>query len=362
MLCYLVIYVDCYYMVYWFDVVDVYECKFVKQIEIVLVIVEDVYNKLYVWFVGVLNWCGVISVCVEFDVVIVVGVKCQIVLVIDGDDFECLIKCVLYVGLWIGEVYVVKGVEYVELCYLEGEVFLLFGEVFGDIDMFVVQCEMICCMICEYFDKELCLVECGVKVLLLFFVDLVECYCCYDENGMFVKGDYVLIFEEEYVCVVCVLVYCVLFDGVDIVFEVECVYNGYFLIDCKGGWIDMSESSVVVCENVECVYGLIMCEKEVLLLFDMLLKFIFLYLVLKEGWDNLNVFQICMLCDIQIECECCQMFGCGLCFVVDQDGECVCDVGVNMFIVIVIECYELFVENLQKEIEVDMGICFGIVE
>ena len=152
-----------------------------------------------------------------------------------------------------------------------------------------------------------------------------------------------------------------LFDGVDVALEVERAHNGYS-IDRKGGWTDTSESSAAARENAERAYGLIMREKEALLSFDTPLKFIFSHSALKEGWDNPNVFQICTLRDIQTERERRQTLGRGLRLAVDRDGERVRDAGVNTLTVIATERYESFAENLQKEIEADTGIRFGIVE
>ncbi|RQU74731.1 restriction endonuclease subunit R [Burkholderia cenocepacia] len=354
--------VDRHHMVYRLDAVDAYERKLVKQIEIASAIVEDAHNKPYVRLVGVSNRRGAISARVELDVATAAGVKRQIVSATDGDDLERLTKRALYAGLRIGEVHAVKGAEYVELRHPEGEAFLSLGEAFGDIDTLAVQREMIRRTIREHLDKELRLAERGVKVLSLFFVDSVERYRRYDENGVPVKGDYALIFEEEYARAARVPAYRALFDGVDVALEVERAHNGYFSIDRKGGWTDTSESSAAARENAERAYGLIMREKEALLSFDTPLKFIFSHSALKEGWDNPNVFQICTLRDIQTERERRQTLGRGLRLAVDQDGERVRDAGVNTLTVIATERYESFAENLQKEIEADTGIRFGIVE
>ena len=109
-------------------------------------------------------------------------------------------------------------------------------------------------------------------------------------------------------------------------------------------------------------YNLIMKDKEKLLSFDTPLKFIFSHSALKEGWDNPNVFQICTLRDIQSERERRQTIGRGLRLAVNQRGERVRGFEVNTLTVIATESYEAFAENLQKEIEADTGIRFGIVE
>ena len=61
-----------------------------------------------------------------------------------------------------------------------------------------VQREMIRRTIKEHLDKEKRLRPQGIKVLSLFFIDAVEKYRQYDDDGNPVKGDYARIFEEEY--------------------------------------------------------------------------------------------------------------------------------------------------------------------
>jgi type III restriction enzyme len=105
-----------------------------------------------------------------------------------------------------------------------------------------------------------------------------------------------------------------------------------------------------------------MKEKEKLLSFDTPLKFIFSHSALREGWDNPNVFQICTLRDIRTERERRQSIGRGLRICVNQHGQRVRGFDVNTLTVVANESYESFAENLQKEIEEDTGIRFGIVE
>ncbi|CAN0617458.1 type III restriction enzyme [Burkholderia multivorans] len=353
---------DKHHMVYRLDAVDAYERKLVKQIEIASAIVEDAHNKPYVRLVSVSNRRGAIAARVELDVATAAGVKRQAVSVADGDDLARVTKRELYAGLRIGEIQAAKGAEYVELRFPGGEAFLSLGEAHGDIDTLAVQREMIRRTIREHLDKSLRLRARGVKVLSLFFVDSVDKYRQYDAHGTPVKGEYARIFEEEYARAARVPAYRSLFDGVDLASAVEAAHNGYFSIDRKGGWTDTSESSAGSRENAERAYSLIMREKEALLSFDTPLQFIFSHSALKEGWDNPNVFQICTLRDIQTERERRQTLGRGLRLCVDQQGERVRDPGVNMLTVIATERYESFAENLQKEIEADTGIRFGIVE
>ena len=83
---------------------------------------------------------------------------------------------------------------------------------------------------------------------------------------------------------------------------------------------------------------------------------------MREGWDNPNVFQICALRDIGTERERRQTIGRGLRLCVNQNGDRLRGFEINTLTVVATEGYEQFAENLQKEIEQDTGIRFGIVE
>ena len=105
-----------------------------------------------------------------------------------------------------------------------------------------------------------------------------------------------------------------------------------------------------------------MRDKEKLLSFETKLKFIFSHSALREGWDNPNVFQICAIREMGTERERRQTIGRGLRLCVNQQGERLRGFDINTLTVIATEGYEQFAENLQKEIEEDTGIRFGIVE
>jgi type III restriction enzyme len=109
-------------------------------------------------------------------------------------------------------------------------------------------------------------------------------------------------------------------------------------------------------------YNLIMREKEKLLSFETPLKFIFSHSALREGWDNPNVFQICSLREMSSEQQRRQTIGRGLRLCRNQAGDRVFGFEANTLTVVATESYENFAANLQKEIEEDTGIRFGIVE
>lgn len=349
-------------MVFRLDAVDAYERKLVKQIEVASATVEDAHNKPFVRLVSVANKRGSISARLELDVATASGVKRQELLVSDGDDLEQLAKRPIYADFRVGELNTAKGDEFMELRYPGGEVFLKPGQAHGDVDALAVQREMIRRTIREHLDKEKRLRPLGIKVLSLFFIDTVDRYRQYDADGNPIKGDYARIFEEEYRRAAKLPAYQSLFAEIDMDSAAEEVHNGYFSIDKRGGWTDTAENNAGNRENAERAYNLIMKDKEKLLSFDTSLKFIFSHSALKEGWDNPNVFQICTLRDIQTERERRQTIGRGLRLCVNQLGERVRGFEVNTLTVVATENYEQFAENLQKEIEADTGIRFGIVE
>ena len=249
-----------------------------------------------------------------------------------------------------------------ELRFPGGEQFLKPREAYGDVDALAVQRQMIRRTIREHLDKELRLRPQGIKVLSLFFIDEVAKYRSYDTDGNSVKGDYARIFEEEYRRAAKLPDYFTLFSEVDLTHTAEEVHNGYFSIDKKGGWTNTEENNQGNRESAERAYNLIMKEKEKLLSLETPLKFIFSHSALKEGWDNPNVFQICALREMGSERERRQTIGRGLRLCVNQQGLRLRGFEVNTLTVIATESYEQFAENLQREIEQETGIRFGIVE
>ena len=355
--------VDKHHMVHRLDAVDAYERKLVKQIEVASATVEDAHNKPYVQVVSTNNRRGVINAKVELDVETSPGkVRRREVTVQDGDDLEQTTGRAVYRDCRVGEIRVEKGNEFVELRVPRGELYLRLGEAWGDVDAGAVQRQMIRRTIREHLDKERRLRPQGIKVLSLFFVDAVDRYRRYDEAGNPVKGDYARMFEEEYRRLANHPDYRTLFEEVDLTTAAGEVHNGYFSIDRKGGWTDTAENNQTNRDNAERAYNLIMKEKEKLLSLDTPLKFIFSHSALREGWDNPNVFQICALRDIRTERERRQTIGRGLRLCVNQKGERLRGFEVNTLTVVARESYEEFAERLQREIEEDTGIRFGIVD
>lgn len=354
--------VDKHHMVFRLDAIDAYDRKLVKQIEVASMTVDGAHNKPYVRLVSVSNKRGVITAKLELDVQESARVSRKEVVVQNGDDLEQVTKRALYKDMRVGEIRVAKGDEFVEVAVPGGQEYMRLGKAIGDVDADAVKRLMIQRTIKEHLDKEKRLAPLKIKVLSLFFIDEVANYRTYDSDGNPVKGKYALMFEEEYRRLARHPDYQVLFKEVDVESDAAEVHNGYFSIDKKGTWSDTADNNQSNRENAERAYNLIMKEKERLLSFDTKLKFIFSHSALREGWDNPNVFQICALREIGTERERRQTIGRGLRLCVNQQGERIRGFDVNTLTVIANESYEEFAEKLQKEIEEETGIRFGIVE
>ena len=351
---------DKHHMLYRLDAVDAYERKLVKQIEVASLEVEGGHNKGYVKLISTSNKKGTFSAKVELDVQRGTSVSRETASVQPGDDLQQVTKRVVYADYLVQNIGCKVGEEYLELSNQENP--LRVGEAFGDVDGNALKRLMIRRTIEEHLDKELRLRPQGIKVLSLFFIDAVEHYRSYSADGAQVKGKYAVMFEEEYRKAAAKPKYRTLFNDVDLQSDATEVHDGYFSIDKKGSWTDTTENNQGNRENAERAYNLIMKEKEKLLGFETKLKFIFSHSALREGWDNPNVFQICAIREIGTERERRQTIGRGLRLCVNQQGERLRGFDINTLTVIATESYEQFAENLQKEIEEDTGIRFGIVE
>lgn len=358
--------VDKHNMVYRLDAVDAYEKKLVKQIEVAAATVQGGGNKPYVKLLAVANKKGAITASIEVDRENAAGaVRRETITVQDGFDLEQETGRTLYANVRIGEIRTAKADQFIELKVPGGEEFLRVGEAWGDVDPKAVQRAMIARTIKEHLDKEKRLRPLGVKVLSLFFIDEVAKYRQYDVQGNAVKGEYALMFEEEYKRLAKHPDYQSLFKEVDLSAAASEVHNGYFSIDKKkigGKTVEVVKDTSGSTAADDDTYSLIMRDKEKLLSFSSPLKFIFSHSALKEGWDNPNVFQICNFSTRDTERWRRQTIGRGLRLCVNQKGERLRGFEVNTLTVIATESYEQFAENLQRDIEKDTGIQFGIVK
>jgi type III restriction enzyme len=189
--------------------------------------------------------------------------------------------------------------------------------------------------------KQRQMIEKGVKVLSLFFIDKVANYV---ENDGIIKK----LFDEAFDKLKKQYPYFASMKS-------EEVREGYFAKKTAKGKLDefvdtsIEKKTQAERELEQAAYNLIMKEKEKLLNFDEKKCFIFAHSALKEGWDNPNVFQICTLNTATSEKRKRQEIGRGLRLAVNQDGDRVKDEGVNVLTVIANESYEDYCEQLQTD-------------
>lgn len=356
--------VDKHHMLYKLDSVDAYEQKLVKQIEVAGIEVKDSFNRAYIKLISVNNKKSPITAKIEIDCRLANGsIERKEIVVKGGDDL--LDKSGgrdIYDGYIINEIFCEKDNEYID--FTSKEEILKIGQATGDVDPDQYKRLQIRKTIEEHLDKEMRLNKHGIKVLSLFFIDKVANYRWYDAKGDPQKGKYALMFEEEYTLAIKKPKYKSLFEKIDLETAAHGVHNGYFAVDKKkdSSGEDMLKDASGNTAADESAYNLIMKEKEKLLSFDSKLKFIFSHSALREGWDNPNVFQICTLNETGSTLKKRQEIGRGLRIAVNQQGERVHGFEVNTLTVMANESYEQFAAQLQKEIEEEEGIKFGVVE
>lgn len=196
-----------------------------------------------------------------------------------------------------------------------------------------------------HFERQKALKEKGIKVLSLFFIDRVANY---KGPEPFIKTTFEAAFNrlkqsDEY------------FRK----FEAEDIHSGYFAqkkgeeiyidsFDLQGVRTEAEKKKIREAEKE--AFQLIMRDKEKLLSFSEKTCFIFAHSALREGWDNPNVFNICLLKEPNYNNENTrrQEIGRGLRLCVNQDGERVKE-DINLLTVISPEEFAQYVNRLQQE-------------
>lgn len=337
-----------YNLIYKLDPIKAYELRLVKQIVVASVIGTNAQNDAYIKLLEVDNKSGIKAK---------IKVQVQDKGSVKEKDFWVKQNADLYTlsnereayrnGFEVLDISCEPGNEFID--FTSGRLYL--GQERGGItdDLIEVQIKN---TIKKHLDKELQLKGKGIKVLSLFFVDKVANYRIYDAEGKPAKGKYAELFEHHYNELIKLPQYQEL-----AVFDVDKLHDGYFSADKKGVLKDTNGST----QADDDTYAKIMRNKEQLLSMDEPLKFIFSHSALREGWDNPNVFQICVLREVGSTKERRQTLGRGLRLPVNADGERVKDDNINKLTVIARESYADFAAGLQKEYEDDCGVTFGKV-
>lgn len=330
--------------------VDAYQMGLVKQIAVSSNQVAGGFNQAYVRLLSVSNEKG-FKAKVELDVKGKTGVVTRKTATIKpGDDLFLLSgQRDLYEGYTVAGIDCTPGYEHIEFGNTQE---VAMGKSIGDVDENIIKKAQIRRTIETHLEKELRYLDKGIKVLSLFFIDKVDKYR--HEDGA--PGIYATMFEECYQELMAKPKYAALqarFPS-----DVSKVHNGYFSQDKKGRLKDTKGDT----QADDDTYNTIMRDKEWLLSFDCPLRFIFSHSALREGWDNPNVFQVCTLIDQKSVFTCRQKVGRGLRLCVNQDGERIEDKNINVLHVMANESFAEFASTLQKEIEDETGVKFGVLQ
>lgn len=282
-------------LVYVLDALDAYKMKLVKKIEVKGFEIKNLRGTdgyLYLENI-VISPNHPPRARLEFEIKYNKSINREVRILGVDDDLYFLSKGLeQYQGYHINDIDPING-----LVTFTNGVEIHTGEVQGDVSEKDIRRVQIRETIRSHFEKEKDLYNRGIKTLSLFFIDKVEHYRKYDEEGNEVNSEYGQMFEEEYNSIL--NEYLTLFDTPYEKYlksiDVKKTHAGYFSIDKKGHKIDSKIKRGSDISDDESAYELILKDKEKLLSFDNPVRFIFSHSALREGWDNPNVFQICTL-------------------------------------------------------------------
>ncbi len=357
-------------LIYRLDALDAYNQKLVKKIEVKGFKLENIAGtNIYIYADSIiLSPHAAPQVKLEIEVKQNGGIKRLPVKLNTGDKLEEASKGLTeYKGIYVAEILPeINAVKFnVPVSNNSDPTMLSMGEMTGNVAEKDIRRVQIRETIRSHFEKEKEFYDQGlrIKVLSLFFIDEVAKYRATDEDGNEVLGEYGKMFEEEYKTV--------LNDFVDIdpdSYYQKCLlpssadigpcHEGYFSRDKKGRLTDSNGESD---EDIT-TYDLILKRKDLLLDFDMPIRFIFSHSALREGWDNPNVFQICTLKHSDNTISRRQEVGRGMRLCVNEEGtrqdkETLGENvhGINTLTVIASESYKDFVDGLQKDISAELS-------
>lgn len=340
------------------DAIDAYNRKLVKKIAVRGISVKGLAGtNPYLYFDGVeLSSQNPISK-LEIEVKQATGIKRVLKKVSQGDDLYALSN-----GLAQYKGFVVSNIDAgTDVLEFTNGISVEVGDATGDVTEETIRRIQIRETIKAHLEKERQLFGLNIKVLSLFFIDEVAKYRDYGAEDE--KGLYARVFEEEYELAVKDELDRRTFDDPAYVDHLKGIsanstHNGYFSIDKKSSRMVnpevKSRGDDAGLADDESAYDLILKDKERLLSFEEPTRFIFSHSALREGWDNPNVFVMCMLKHSDNTISRRQEVGRGLRLAVNQDGDRMDNPTtvhqINELTVVASESYADFVSHLQKEI------------
>jgi type III restriction enzyme len=356
-----------FHQIYRLDAFDAHEQGLVKSIAVDGASIKDADNSPYVKLLDVEARKGhVPRARLEISVQQASSVSRKAVWAHDGDELDKELSGfrTVYAGMRVGEIDARQGGS-VQIISPGNTETLSTGASINDVDAMSVQRAMVRQTIEHHFRRELANRPLGIKTLSLFFIGQVPDYRRYGEDSTAQPGPLVAIFEEEYAKLAAKQEFASLFA--DVPADAKAAHEGYFAMDKQRRFIEPAVNAAGELSNqtsreaAERAFDLIMKDKEKLLEEKEPLRFIFSHSALREGWDNPNVFQICVLRSMGTERQRRQSIGRGLRLAVDQHGVRRRDEGINRLTVVSDEDFNSFADGLQKEIEQDLGVKMGVV-
>ena len=353
---------ETYNQLYKLDAIDAYNQKLVKQIEVASIEDADFIaldNKPYIKVVEI---NAKLELSLELDTQDAKGkiIRKIIKKVTKGSDLQEKTNNQHYYGYIIEDYSRDNGVKFSLLDYD-----VAIGTTIGNqLNEELKTSVMLRLAIENHIKRELALAPRKIKVLSLFFINKVADYRLHD-NDAATDGWLAKLFIEQLKIALQsssgkrYLDLCHNSFNLNLESDLDLakLHNGYFAKDKKGIYKDSKEDTL----DSVAAYQLIMKDKELLLDQQTPLRFIFSHSALKEGWDNPNVFQVCVLQDSTNQFKRRQQIGRGLRLCVNSSGERVKDDKINTLTVIAGESYNSFAANLQREYETDAKIKFGNV-
>ena len=354
-------------LVYRLDAIAAHDQRLVKQIEVDSLETEVSATLPYIKLVSTLHRAGTYSAKVEVDREIAGRTTRRTITVRVGDNLADTTGLERYRQLDVENIG--AGTPgWIRLSTLAAP--LVVGEAHADdITTDERARSMIARTIRQHLAKEVEFAEAAkrgaakIKVLSLFFVDTVAKYRLYEE-GEAQPGEYARIFEEEYAKIAAESQYSILRTSRAPAEVAAGAHQGYFAIDRKKSGdtlVDAGETTETGRQQAGLAYEQIMKSKEWLTTPGTPIRFIFTHSALQEGWDNPNVFQICVLRNLGTERWRRQSVGRGLRLAVDATGNRVKGPGINRLTVIANESFSAFAEGYQRDLAEDLGMVFGIV-
>lgn len=353
-------------LVYRLDPVDAMQQNLVKKISVAEVLIDGMPTTPYIRFASVDEKKRPLKAILELATITKQGgIKSKEIPFKQGEALANKAKNEAYGDIAINHISTEYGEEnaFIELSAIEGKNLLRLGESLGDENMDQVYYTMIRETIRQHLKKEYILQKEGVKVLSLFFIYSVHSYLGDGTNNLDANGDFARWFDEIYI------------EEVERLEQMTGISNfcshdpltarsAYFAqLKAKGGQTQGEYVDSTGKKEDDDAYELIMQDKERLLSHEEPVRFIFSHSALREGWDNPNIFQICVLRTMNTAMERRQTIGRGLRLPVSvKNGTLtrISDPNLARLTVIANESYRDFAENLQKEYR-EAGVSIGRV-